>query len=177
VKKIFYGRIPLENATSLFRFQKKGITQQLIHNLKYRGQEKIGESLGKWLGDELKTIKTYKDIDIIIPVPLHKSKLKKRGYNQVAKFGEEIAKSLHADFNDTTLIKKRAVKTQVFKKRIARWNSINEVFDITETSLLQNKHILLVDDIITTGATMEACAIQLQKIPNIKLSIASMAIA
>lgn len=177
VKRIFYGRIKLENATALLKFQKKGITQQLLHNLKYRGYQNVGECLGVWLGHELSTISTYKTVDVVIPVPLHKSKLRKRGYNQVTKFGEEIANVLNADFNNKILIKKRTAKTQVFKKRFARWASVEEVFDINDDYSLRNKHILLVDDIITTGATMEACANALLKIPNIKLSIASMAIA
>lgn len=177
IKKLFYGRLELENATALFRFQKKGITQQLMHNLKYRGHENIGAFLGRWLGNEINTIESYKDIDVIIPVPLHKSKFRKRGYNQVTKFGEEIALALGVDFNESILVKNRAVKTQVFKKRLARWSAIEEVFNVSEIDTLQNKHILLVDDIITTGATMEACANQLNKIPNMKLSIAAMAIA
>ena len=177
VKKLFYGNLNLENATALLRFQKKGITQQLMHNLKYRGQEHIGTVLGKWLGNELNSIESYNDIDVVVPVPLHKSKLRKRGYNQVTKFGQEIASAFKVDYNDTTLIKTRSLKTQVFKKRLARWSAIDEVFDISDSQSLQNKHILLVDDIITTGATMEACANQLNKIPNIKLSIAAMAIA
>jgi ComF family protein len=177
IKRIFYGRIKLENATALLKFQKKGITQQLIHNLKYRGYQDIGTCLGAWLGHELSTTTAYKTIDVVVPVPLHKSKLRKRGYNQVTKFGVEIAKILNAEFNTQTLIKKRTAKTQVFKKRFARWSSVEEVFDIKNNTSLTGKHILLVDDIITTGATMEACANALLKIPNIKLSIASMAIA
>ena len=85
VKKVFYGRVKLENATALLRFHKKGIVQQLLHNLKYRGHEDVGKFLGDWLGEELKTISAYKDIDMVIPVPLHKAKLRKRGYNHCVK--------------------------------------------------------------------------------------------
>jgi ComF family protein len=157
-------------------FSKKGIVQQLLHNLKYRGHEKIGSFLGKWLGSELSTVDAYTVIDVIIPVPLYKTKLRKRGYNQVAKFGKEIAKALNADYNDTVLVKKKSTKTQVFKGRLTRWND-EELFSITENKSLEGKHILLVDDIITTGATVEACASVLLKIDNIKLSLATMAIA
>lgn len=177
VKKVLYGRVKLQNATALLHFQKKGITQQLIHNLKYRNQEQVGSFLGKWLGNELKTINAYKSVDVVIPVPLHKSKMRKRGYNQVAKFAQEIAVALNTTYNDTILIKEKSAETQVFKKRIARWTSVSEVFTITNTQTLIGKHILIVDDIITTGATMEACAKELQKIPNITLSVAAMAIA
>ncbi len=177
VKKVFYGRLQLENATALLRFHKKGIVQQLLHNLKYREHEDIGELLGNWLGEELKTVESYKSIDLVVPVPLHKAKLKKRGYNQVEKFGQQIAKSLNVPYADDILIKTSATKTQVFKKREARWQQNNEIFTIQNEERLKDKHILLVDDIITTGATMEVCSNELTKTHNNKLSIAAMAIA
>ena len=177
LEKVFYGRIKIEHATALLKFQKKGSVQQLLHNLKYRGFETISTVLGKWLGHELKDTNIYEGIDIVIPVPLHKNKLKKRGYNQVAKFGEEIAKSLDADYVDDVLVKTTATSTQVFKKRFARWNEANEVFSIQNFDKINGKHILLVDDIVTTGATIEACANQLQKANGVKISVATMAIA
>jgi len=177
VEKVFYGRVKIEQATALLKFEKKGIVQQLLHNLKYRSHETISNVLGVWLGNELKTIEAYNKIDIVIPVPLHKNKLQKRGYNQVAEFGIEIAKALNAKYIDNVLVKTTATKTQVFKKRISRWNNTNEVFTITNTTLIEGKHILLVDDIITTGATIEACVNMLNKANNIKISVATMAIA
>ena len=177
VEKVFYGRIKIEQATALLKFQKKGIVQHLLHNLKYRGHETISTVLGEWLGNELKTVEAYNNIDVVIPVPLHKNKLKKRGYNQVANFGVEIAKALNAEYIDSVLIKTTATKTLVFKKRMARWNNSNEIFTITNKDLIEGKHILLVDDIITTGATIEACANIVNKADNIKISVATMAIA
>jgi len=177
LKKMLYGRLKLEQATALLKFQKKGIVQHLLHNLKYRGHETIGEMLGQWLGNELKTLEEYKSVDLIIPVPVHKRKLRKRGYNQVAKFGVEIAKALNVPYIDHVLVKTSATKTQVFKKRIARWNNFEEVFSVKNLDEIDGKHILLVDDIITTGATIEACANVLLKAKNIKVSIATMAIA
>ena len=177
VEKVFYGRAKIEHATALLNFEKKGIVQHLLHNLKYKGHENIGLFLGKWLGHELSTIKDYNTIDVVIPVPLHKKKQRKRGYNQVAKFGIEIASALNADYVDNVLVKTTNTKTQVFKKRIARWNSDNEVFTIKNNSLINGKHILLVDDIITTGSTIEACVNVLSKAENVKISVASMAIA
>lgn len=177
VEKVFYGRVKLVQATALLRFQKKGIVQHLLHNLKYKGHEIIGAILGVWLGSELKSIASYGNIDLVIPVPLHKNKLKQRGYNQVAKFGEEIAKALNATYIDSVLIKTSATKTQVFKKRLARWNNSDEIFSMVNEDLIKGKHILLVDDIITTGATIEACANVLNKANGIKISVATMAIA
>ena len=177
VKKVLYGRVKLEQATALLRFEKKGIVQQLLHNLKYRGYESIGKVFGEWLGNELNTIEAYNNIDLIIPVPLHKRKLRKRGYNQVEKFGMEIAKALNVEYIDNVLLKTTATKTQVFKKRMARWNNTNEVFTIQNEELISGKHVLLVDDIITTGATVEACSNMLNKAENLKISLATMAIA
>ena len=177
VKKVVYGRVKLENATALLHFSKKGIVQQLLHNLKYRGHEQIGGFLGKWIGSELSVIDAYKAIDCIVPVPLYKTKLRKRGYNQIAEFGREIAKALNAEYNDTVLVKTKSTKTQVFKGRLTRWNDDGAVFSITEVESLKGKQILLVDDIITTDATVEACATVLLKIDNIKLSLVTMAIA
>lgn len=178
--KVFYGRVVLEHATSLLWFQKKGLVQHLLHNLKYRGHEKIGEILGQWIGHELKNSPYYTNIDMVIPVPLHKSKMKKRGYNQVSKFGQEIAKILDAEYNDHILLKKSDTKTQVFKTRLGRWDNSKSIFTTNKTSYIDGKHVLLVDDIITTGATIESCANSLFNAhinKKIKLSVASMAIA
>jgi ComF family protein len=157
-------------------FSKKGIVQQLMHNLKYRGHQDVGLFLGKWLGEELKVIEAYKTIDVVIPVPLHRSKLRKRGYNQVTKFGQEIAKALDVEFNTVVLHKSMATKTQVFKDRLLRTSGNNATFSIVENQTLKGKHILLVDDIVTTGATIESCANALLSIEGVKISVATMAI-
>ncbi len=177
VLKVFYGRVKVEHGTALLRFEKKGLVQQLIHNLKYKGQESIGVFLGDWLGGELKTINVYSEIDVVIPVPLHKNKLKKRGYNQVAKFAEHIADALGVIYMDDVLLKVTSTDSQVLKKRLARWANNEELFTLQNKSAIKNKHILLVDDLITTGATMEACITVLNKAENVKISVASMAIA
>ena len=176
VHKMMYGRIKLEEATALLHFSKKGIVQQLMHNLKYRGHEVVGEFLGEWLGEELKNSEAYKLIDVVVPVPLHKSKRKQRGYNQVDKFGKALAIALDADYNSSTLIKTTATKTQVFKDRLKRSSNIEANFTVSEKESLKHKHVLLVDDIITTGATIEACANVLFEIEGLKLSLATMAI-
>ncbi|WP_066222125.1 ComF family protein [Formosa haliotis] len=177
VSKIFYGRVKIENATALLRFEKKGLTQKLIHQLKYKGQEPIGTFLGDWLGGELQTLDAYKSINLVIPVPLHKKKLRKRGYNQVAKFGRQLAEALHAEYVDDVLIKITNTNSQVSKNRLSRWANSDTIFSIQNLEKINNKHILLVDDIITTGATMEACVTLLQSGKNVKISLAAMAIA
>jgi len=177
VQKALYGRAKIENGTALFRFEKKGNVQRLIHNLKYKDHEHIGFVLGNWLGGELKTLESYKNIDVVIPVPLHKNKLRKRGYNQVALFGQQVAKALNADYLDDVLVKVTNTKSQVNKKRLARWTNSDELFTLKNMEAIDNKHILVVDDIITTGATLEACISILNQAKNIKISIATMAIA
>jgi ComF family protein len=177
VKKVLYGRVELENATALLRYQKKGIVQELLHNLKYRGYEDISHFLGEWLGEDLKNISDYKTIDCVIPVPLHPKKLRKRGYNQVSKFGKEIAKALEVDYVDSVLKKKTNTSSQVYKNRLTRWFNPEEHFVCTNLEVLKGKHILLVDDIITTGATIEACIEVLNAQENHKISLATMAIA
>lgn len=177
VKNVLYGRVKLEEATALLEFSKKGIVQQLLHNLKYRGQEDVGVFLGQWLGGELKTIPKYAaTIDVVIPVPLHKFKLRKRGYNQVDKFGKEIAKALNSEYNTSVLQKVTNTKTQVFKNRLTRTEPNDAVFELKDFNYLKGKHILLVDDIITTGATLESCANVLLQTEDLKISIATMAI-
>ncbi len=174
LKNKFYGRFLVQNATALINFQKRGITQELLHNLKYRGQKEISSFFGKWLGAELAEIPNYQNIDLVIPVPLHKQKLKKRGYNQVEGFGKEIALALNISYKDDILIKVSKTGSQVFKTRMLRFES-EEVFTVQNLEEINNKHVLLVDDIITTGATLEKCALQLLKAENVNISIATIA--
>lgn len=174
LKDKFYGRFLVENATALILFQKRGLTQELIHSLKYRGRKEISAFFGKWLGAELAEIDSYKNIHMVIPVPLHKQKLKKRGYNQVEGFGRELAYALNVPYRDDILIKISKSGSQVFKTRILRFDA-DEEFSIQNLDEIKNKHILLVDDIITTGATLEKCALQLLKSENVTISIATIA--
>lgn len=176
VAKRLYGRVDFIHTTSLLWFNKKGKVQHLLHNLKYKGHEDVGVFLGKWLGEELSRSEAYQNIDVVVPVPLHISKLRQRGYNQVDKFGREIAKALGVDYNSKTLVKTKATSTQVYKDRLKRLLTHEADFSIADNISLQGKHILLVDDIVTTGATIEACANQLLSIPGVSISVATMAI-
>lgn len=175
IEKSFYGRIPLENATSLFYFFKKGNVQQLIHQLKYNNQQQVGTFIGDWLGEQLTESDRFKDLDCIIPVPLHPKKFKKRGYNQVTTFGESLANKLAVPYFENILIRVSSTKTQTKKLRFERWKNVQELFDVQNNLSLENKHILLIDDVITTGATLEACFDALKKTKNLKISIACMA--
>lgn len=175
IEKTFYGRIPVKSATSLFYFLKKGKAQQLIHQLKYKNQQQVGLFIGNWLGDEIIESRRFENIDCIIPVPLHKKKLKKRGYNQVTTFGESLSKKLNIPFYENILTRISFTKTQTKKIRFDRWKNVEELFYVQHKLTLENRHVLLIDDIVTTGATLESCYLALKEITNLKISIACMA--
>jgi len=175
VETSFYGRILIKEATSLFYFHKEGKVQKLIHQLKYKGNQQIGVVLGDWLGENMLESSRFNDLDAIITVPLHPKKLKKRGFNQLTKFGKSLSNKLQIPVIDDVLVKVFASQTQTKKSRFDRTTNVDEKFELLDHSILKNKHILLIDDIITTGATLEACSLALLHSKNIKISIATMA--
>jgi len=174
--KILYGRVQIERAASLFYFEKKGPIQALIHDLKYRGNKELSFYLGSWLGEILLEAGWQRSIDVVIPVPLHRQRMRERGYNQVEGFGKAIAEKLSAKYTDTLLKRRYNSKTQVFKSRMARSEVVGNNFYAEHLQELSGQHILLVDDLVTTGATLEACYLALNKAEGIKLDIATMAI-
>lgn len=175
VEKTFHGKIDLEFSSSMFFYKRKNKAQILINELKHKGREDIGVFLGKWYGKSLSESKRLPEIDYVIPVPLDSKKLKLRGYNQVTKFGAELAIKLGAKFNETCLISVSAPNAQKFKKRMDRWKNVENNFSITDYDIFKDKSVLLVDDVITTGATIEACVNQLILIKGIKISVVSIA--
>ncbi len=174
----FYGRLPLEWASALCYYHKKGIVQEMIHKLKYRGVENVGTVLGRWYVSHLRAIELLSDVDAVIPVPLHPKKQRQRGYNQVAEFGKALAVGLEIPYNDQILVRHRYSKTQTKKNLFARTSLQKDLFDVViiDDSLCGG-HYLLVDDVITTGSTLEACGKALLKIPNVRISIVCMAMS
>lgn len=175
VVKLFWGRTNIFSASSLYSFSKGGKVQHLIHQLKYRGKKEIGSALGKYYGKELKMSPLFSSADVVIPVPLHIQKLKKRGYNQSETFAQGIAETMRAEATSEILIRTFASQTQTRKSRFARWKNVEEIFKITSPEKIRGKHILLVDDVVTTGATLEACANKILEVPDTKVSIATIA--
>ncbi|WP_366185414.1 ComF family protein [Flavobacterium ovatum] len=175
--KKFYGRIDIEHASALFYFHKKGIVQELIHNLKYRGHQEIGTLIGEWYIEDLKKIKSLQTAYAVIPVPLHPKKYKTRGYNQVSKFAQTLSIGLNIYYEDQILIRTKHTKTQSKKNLLGRTENIESLFDVKFSEKDRRKHFILIDDIITTGATLEACCRALQKIPEVRISIICMAMA
>ena len=176
VDRIFYGRTDVKKAGAFLFFSEKGIVQNLIHKLKYEKQEEIGRFLGDWYGREIAETGGLQHVDYVIPVPLHRKKLKKRGYNQVDLFASTLAEHLQASYLPGFLIKNIHTRTQTTKQRIYRSQPGEDLFSLSDTETLRRKHVLLVDDVITTGATIEACARAIHKSPGVQVSVASMAV-
>ena len=177
VARQFWGKINLEAAYALFYFTKGGKVQNLMHQFKYKGVKQIGNLLGNIAGGQLTKNEIFKTVDIIIPVPLHKKRMRERGYNQSACFADGLAQKLNAFAEVDNLVRIMATETQTHKSRFARFENMQEVFAVKNPERLVNKHILLVDDIVTTGSTLEACGTQLLKIEGLKLSVATIAYA
>lgn len=173
--RTFYGRIEIAKASSFLFFHEVGIVKNLIHYLKYKNQPQIGIFLGNWYGSVLKEDPKLPELDMVIPVPMHPKKLKKRGYNQVEGFGRQIAMHLGVPYRDDILIKTTHTKTQTRKSRIYRWQHQQPIFAVPESSSLANKKVLLVDDVVTTGATLENSANAIKTMPGTVVYIATMA--
>jgi len=157
LNKIFWGRVDIEMTTSFYLFSKKGKVQNLLHNLKYKGVKEVGSAVGELFGLDLKESEFYKDIDFIIPVPLHQNKLKKRGYNQSEWIAIGLSKSMNVPVNLCSLYRKSNSQTQTKKSRYKRWENVGDIFALANNDVA-GKRVLLVDDVLTTGATIEACA-------------------
>lgn len=176
VAKIFWGRVPLENATAHFYFVKGGHIQQLLHLLKYKDRRDIGIELGKIMGYDF-LLTCFREVEVVVPVPLHKTRIKKRGYNQSEFIAKGIAEVMKKPLDIKSLLRVKSNATQTKKHRYERWENVEQIFGIATIDLLVNKHILLVDDVITTGATLESCVQVLLSVPGIKISIAVVAMA
>lgn len=175
--QLFWGKIPLEMVSSFYFFNKGNKVQNLIHQLKYKNRPDIGVYIGKRYGQYLKREDIFKTVDLIIPVPLHKKKLRKRGYNQAEMFASGLSASMNIPYDNMSFVRNANTETQTKKSKLERWENVKNKFSILDTSIFENKHILLVDDVITTGSTMEACAHVLIDQVRAKISFASIAAA
>lgn len=177
IEKIFYGRVHIEAAMSLLYFTPASMVQQLIHQVKYKGQEELAIYLGKLIGGELLTSPRFSEIDLILPLPLFKSREKQRGYNQSALLGQGISEITGIPLTKNALKRVRASATQTKKSREDRWQNVEGLFTTDKDHFLENKRILLVDDVITTGATLDACSSAILNVKGTKLCIATLAYA
>src|SRR6266508_4528385 len=172
VEKIFWGRLPLASATAQYYFTKESLIQRLMHQLKYKGNRELGKQLGRLMGNDLQQTHRFNKIDALIPLPLFPAKEKRRGYNQATILCEGIAEAMNVQVLRDVIIRIQHTETQTKKGRMERWQNMEGKFELISSEKIQNKHVLLVDDVVTTGATLEACGQELIKAANIKLSIA-----
>ncbi|MEI6433226.1 MAG: phosphoribosyltransferase family protein [Bacteroidota bacterium] len=177
VARIFWGRASLFSGAAFLYFNKGNKVQQLVHQLKYKGRKDIGIFLGSFYGQTLKYAPLFNCADLIIPVPLHKKKYMKRGYNQSEQFGIGLSSAMKIPVNRHLLIRTKATETQTRKSRFRRYQNVREIFLVKEPEQWRGKHLLLVDDVVTTGATLESCIHALELIPEVKISIACIATA
>lgn len=175
VERLFWGRTPISFASSTFYYVEKTPLQKLIHEVKYKEQQLLGIWLGELMGSRLKRILVEAEVDLMMPMPLHPKKERIRGYNQASLLCEGIKKTSNIPFTEKNLVRKTHTSTQTKKSRIERWENVNEVFSITNPSLIRSKHIVLVDDVITTGASTEACAVTLLQNGAKSISLCSLA--
>ncbi len=175
VKDRLAGRLPLVYGVAFLKLKKGGVVQKMLHQLKYKHHPEIGVKLGKVFGHELKNCGFSEAFDLIIPVPLHASRMRKRGYNQSAKFAEGLGYVLNIPWDESISVRRRSTKTQTNKSKLDRWENVRDVFAVAQSDQILGKRILLVDDVITTGATLEACGMHLVNSGCAQLSVACIA--
>jgi ComF family protein len=173
IDKVFWGRVKLEKASSMYRFVKQGKIQHIIHAVKYKGNEALGFELGRWMGHYYKETPFYQ-VDMLVPVPLHPKKEYQRGYNQSYLLAQGMSEVWETPV--VNLLKRTSyTDSQTRKGRFQRWKNVETLFEINDSYNIENKHILLIDDVLTTGATLEACARALLDVENVKVSILTLA--
>ncbi|RZL16700.1 MAG: ComF family protein [Pedobacter sp.] len=175
VARQLWGRANVDAAMAMLYFKKSGMVQQMMHNLKYRDSTSLGILLGKLIGIRLLESPDFNAIDLVLPVPLHKKKLKSRGYNQSLFIASGIAGIIGSPYNDDNLIREKETGTQTRRSRYLRYENMRSVFSVRTKSEIKEKHILLVDDVLTTGSTLEACSNELLSAGALKISIATAA--
>ena len=177
VAQLFWGRCKIEKAAAFSYYNKGSRIRKLIHNLKYKGIKEIGYELGRIYGISLNSSGFMNDVDLIIPVPLHPSKKRIRGFNQSETISMGIADSTHLPVDIKSLTRKMVSATQTKRSRYERWTNVEGIFQVVDIHAIAEKHILLVDDVITTGSTIEACTNELLKIQGVRVSVVALAFA
>ncbi len=177
VSQTFWGRVRLEKATSLYYYRKGEILQQLLHRLKYKGNYQMGQVLGKQMGNALTQAGFMVNIDMIIPVPLHEKKLRLRGYNQSEHIAIGLSQVSGVEVVKNSLVRTVHTESQTRKGRFERWENVGNIFSVINPESLNGKHLLIIDDVVTTGATLEACVQPILQNSSAKVSIATVGYA
>lgn len=177
LQRRFWGKVPVRFAFAYLHFMPKGRVQRLLHKLKYKGAKELGEHLGQRYGSLLSDYAYPEQFDVVVPVPLHRYKLRRRGYNQAESFSMGLAEAMQLPHNARALLRNIDTSTQTRKNRLDRWQNVEQVFQVQQPEVVQGKRILLVDDVMTTGATLEACAVALLAAGAKEVSVATIAAA
>jgi len=177
VAQIFWGRCMIEKAAAFSFYNKGSKIRNLIHNLKYKGIRDIGYELGRIYGLTLKSTGFTSNIDLIIPVPLHPSKKRNRGYNQCDAISEGLSEVTGLPLKTDSLVRVTDTATQTVRSRYERWTNVEGIFKVKDPEFIRGRHLLLVDDVITTGSTVEACVTELLKVEGVKVSVVALAYA
>jgi len=175
VAQIFWGRQEIEMATALFYFNKGSRYRKLLHKLKYKHKPEIGVFLGRELGVSIKGSEHFAKVEGIVPVPLHSSRIKTRGYNQSERIAKGLSEVTGWKIYNNLILRTKATETQTKKSKEERWKNVSGKFALNNPDIAKGKHLILVDDVVTTGATLEACAAELLKIEELKLYIGVLA--
>ncbi|MDE3251176.1 MAG: ComF family protein [Bacteroidota bacterium] len=175
VEKLFYGRCRIQQAGALYYFTKDSLLQHILFALKYREQKDAGYFLGRMIGYALQKTDRFDEVDCLIPLPLHPRKENRRGYNQANLIAAGIVEVWRRPLIPDAMIRTRFTESQTQRNRIDRWQHMQDVFSVAKPDLLNNRHLLLVDDVVTTGASLEACAKSLLSLPNTRVSIVTAA--
>lgn len=175
VEKYFWGRLPINHAAAVCHFTTGSLVQRLLHQLKYKGNRDIGAFLGKMMGRSLSETDRFSDVDVLVPLPLFAAREKKRGYNQSEILCNGMSSILKWPVDNRSVVRLTSTETQTHKTRTDRWSNMEGRFQVAGPAALEGKHVLLIDDVITTGATLEACGQEILKVSRTKLSIATLA--
>lgn len=177
VARLFYGKVRLNAAMACYFFAKHGRVQPLIHELKYKSNREAGHFLGREIGKAILASDIYKDVSVLVPVPLHPKRERKRGYNQSEILALGIREVTGINISSNNLIRGVATQTQTRKSREDRWKNVSDVFSVRKPEAFAGRHLLLIDDVITTGSTIEGCVRVLETIEGIRISVAAAAMA
>jgi ComF family protein len=177
VEQLFWGRCNIEKAAAFSFYNRDSRIRKLIHNLKYRGIKDVGFELGKIYGASLSGTEFLKGVDLIIPVPLHPSKKRARGFNQSEIISAGLSEATGLPSDSETLLRFAKTETQTRRSRYERWANVEGIFNVSDDAGIKGKHILLVDDVITTGSTIESCVNELLKVEGVRVSVIALAVA
>lgn len=177
VERAFHGKAPVQCASAFLRFSKHGPTQRLLHRLKYKGDEDVGLELGRRMADDAMTARRFAAVDTVLPIPLHPAKERMRGYNQSALLVKGMLEAWPLQAPEHALVRNRRTPSQTRRGRLDRWANVGSAFEVGDPEVLRGRHVLIVDDVITTGATIEACIRVLRTVPDVRVSVLACACA